>query len=544
MAQVIPDSVKKAGEVQELTKEQIAEYMRCEQDPEYFVETYVKITDVDVGTVPFHMYSYQKDMLWNFHKHRFNIDLLSRQSGKTSIVSAYALHHVLFADRKNVKILANKYDNAKGILDRIKKSYELLPRWLQQGVIAWNAGSLELENYSTISVGTTTPDSGRSASISLLILDEFAFVRNSIANEFWAAVYPVISSGQNTKVIIISTANGLNLFYKLWNDANHGRNEFVPYEVSWRDVPGRDDKWKTQTISNLGDEDLFRQEYDNDFIGNSNTLIPISVLKQLTFQDPVDSKEIYKVYEPPHKDRTYFATVDCSRGVGNDFSTIQIIDVTEYPYKQVAQYRNNKIEPVVFPTIIYNWATRYNDAYVLLEANDIGESVGDSLHMELEYENILLVSHQGRAGQRLGGGFSKSVRTGVMTSKRTKNIGNTSLKALITNQQLIINDFMTIEELSTYSLKGDSYEAEEGAHDDLVMPLVIFGWAVQEPYFKELMDQDLRVKIEETRANELLETVPAFGFIDDGATTDDGWIDVADSSSSHKNIQLTDWANY
>lgn len=531
MAQVIPDSVKKAGEVQELTKEQIAEYMKCEQDPEYFIETYLKITDVDVGTIPFHPYDYQKAMLKNYHKHRFNINLLSRQSGKTSIVSAYAIHHVLFADRKNVKILANKYENAKGILDRIKKSYELLPRWLQQGVLAWNAGSLELENYSTISVGTTTPDSGRSASISLLILDEFAFVRNNIANDFWAAVYPVISSGKKTKVIIISTANGLNLFYKLWNDAQHGRNEFVPYEVSWTDVPGRDDKWKKQTISNLGDEDLFRQEYENDFIGNANTLISISTLKSLTFSDPIENKDNYKVYERPRSDRTYFMTVDCSRGVGNDFSTIQILDVTEYPYRQVAIYRNNNIEPVVFPTIIYNWASRYNDAYVLLEANDIGETVGDALHMELEYENILLVSHQGRAGQRLGGGFSKSVRSGVMTSKRTKNIGNTSLKALITNHQLLIVDFMTIEELSTYSLKGDSYEAEDGAHDDLVMPLVVFGWAVQEPYFKELMNQDLRVQIEQERAAELLETVPAFGFIDDNGASNDGWVDVEEVDS-------------
>jgi len=533
MAQIVPDTVKKSNEVQEITKEQAAEYLKCAQNPEYFIETYVKITDVDVGTIPFKMYGYQKDMLWNYYKHRFNINLLSRQAGKTSIVSAYAIHHVLFADRKDVKILANKYDNAKGILDRIKKTYELLPRWLQQGVLAWNASSLELENYSKISVGTTTEDSGRSSSISLLILDEFAFVRNTIANNFWSAVYPVISAGQNTKVIIVSTANGLNLFYKLWSDAVNEKNFFVPYEVSWHDVPGRDEKWRKQTIANLGgDEDLFRQEYENDFIGNSNTLIPISTLKQLTFSQPIENKESYRIYERPRRDRIYFITVDVSRGVGNDFSTMQVSDITDYPYRQVAVYRNNRIEPVIFPTVIEKWAKQWNNAFVLIEANDIGESVGDTLHQDLEYENIMLVSHQGRAGQRLGGGFSKMVRSGVMTSKRTKNIGVTQLKTLVVNQQYIIQDFMTIEELSTFARKGDSYEAEEGAHDDLVMPLVIFGWATQEPYFKEMTDQDLRVEIEAQRESELMETVPAFGFIEDGTDEDDGWETVQSQSFS------------
>lgn len=526
MAQVIPDNVKRAGTVQNITKEQAAEYLKCKDDPDYFIETYVKITDIDVGTIPFKMRSYQKTMIHHYHKHRFNINLLSRQSGKTTAVAAYGIYHVLFSDRKHVKILANKYENARGILDRIKKSYELLPEWLQQGVLKWNEGSIELENYSQISVGTTTPDSGRSASISLLILDEFAFVKNNIASEFWSAVYPVISSGKKTRVIIISTANGLNLFYKLYTDAKKGMNSFVPFEVSWTDVPGRDEKWRKETIANLNnDEDLFRQEYENDFIGNSNTLIPISVLKTLVFTDPIETKESFSIFEYPTKGRIYFITVDCARGVGNDFSSMQVLDITEYPYKQVAVYRNNRIDPIVYPTIIVQWAERYNNAYVLLEANDVGESIGDMIHMDLEYENLLLVSHQGRAGQRLGGGFSKAVRSGVMTSKRTKNIGMTSMKAMITSHQLVIQDFLTIEELSTFSKKGDSYEAEEGAYDDLVMPLVVFGWAAQEAYFKDLMDQDLRVRIEGARQSELMETVPAFGFIDNGLN-DDGWEDV------------------
>lgn len=521
---VIPESVKRAGEVQNITAEQAAEYLKCQQDPEYFIETYVKITDIDEGVVPFDMYDYQRDMVKLYHDNRFNINLLSRQSGKTAIVSAYALHHALFADRKNVKILANKYDTAKGILDRIKKMYELLPRWIQQGVLSWNAASLELENYSQISVGTTTPDSGRSASISLLILDEFAFVRNNIADDFWAAAYPVISSGEKTKVVIVSTANGLNLFYKMWTDAVNKRNEFVPYSVSWNQVPGRDEKWRKQTVANLGgDEDKFKQEYENEFLGNSNSLIPISKLKTLVHKTPLQRSDYFNIYELPSNDRTYFMAVDVSRGIGNDYSAFQVIDITDYPYRQVAVYRNNTVEATILPSVIYKWGTKYNDAFVLLEANDLGEGVGNTLHQELEYENVLLVSHQGRAGQRLGGGFSRTVRAGVMTSKRTKNIGVTNLKSMIMTDQLIINDFNTIQEFATFTQKKDSYEAEEGAHDDLVMGLVVFGWAVQEPYFKDLTDKDLRIKMEKEREEELMETVPVFGFIDDGKDEDGEW---------------------
>lgn len=521
----MPGSIKRPNEIQNITKEQAAEYLKCKNDPEYFLESYVKITDVDYSTIPFKMYDYQKRMLQNYHRHRFNINLLSRQSGKTTIVSGYALHHVLFAERKNVKILANKLDTAKGILDRIKKIYELLPRWLQQGILSWNAESIELENYSIISVATTTPDSGRSSSISLLILDEFAFVSNNIAHEFWAAVYPVISSGKNTKVIIVSTANGLNLFYKLWMDAKNKRNSFVPLEVSWQDVPGRDEKWKEETIANMSDESKFSQEFENNFMGNSDTLIPVYNLKNMPIADPIEMTDIYRIYERPRHDRTYFATVDVSRGIGNDFSTIQIMDITEYPYKQVAVYRNNTLDTMLFPNVIKQWGTMYNKAYVLIEANDLGEGVGDTLYNELEYENMIQTSHQGRAGQRLGGGFSKLTRSGVMTSVRTKNIGCTAFKSMVLAEQFIIQDFGTIEELSTFILKGKSYEAERGSHDDLVMPLVIFGWATQEPYYKDLTDKDFRIKLEKQREQELMETVPVFGFIDSGIE-DDGWVDV------------------
>jgi len=404
--------------------------------------------------------------------------------------------------------------------------YEELPRWMQQGVLSWNAASIELENYSRIKVATTTEDSGRSGSVSLLILDEFAFVRNNIADAFWRAAYPVISSGKESKVIIISTANGLNTFYKMWIDAIDGNSSFVPYEVSWMDVPGRDNKWRKETIANMGgDEDKFKQEYENSFLGNAKTLIPISKLKAMAHRKPLVHKGEYKIYEEPRSDRTYFLTCDVARGVGNDYSIIQVLDITEYPYKQVAVYRNNKIETLILPRVLTEWAQRYNNGYILLEGNDMGESVGDVIYYELEYDNLILVSHQGRAGQRLGGGFGKTVRTGVMTSVRTKNIGTNSLKNLIMADQLIIQDFDTIHEFSTFALKGKSYEAEEGSNDDLVMGLVIFGWAITEPYFKDITDQDLRIKMEEERLSEMMESVPIFGFIEDGLG-DDGWVDV------------------
>lgn len=522
----IPDGVKKAGEIQNISAEQASEYLHCQNDPKYFMRNYVKITDIDKGLVPFDMYDYQEDMVENFYHHLYNIALLSRQSGKTTVVASYALHHALFADRKTVKILANKYDNAKNILDRIKKMYEQLPRWLQQGVLSWNVSSLELENYSSISVGTTTPDSGRSSSISLLILDEFAFVKDTMANDFWSAVYPVITSGQESQVIIVSTANGMNLFYKLWTDAVNGNNYFHPYSVTWDQVPGRDAEWKKRTIANLGgDESAFEQEYNNSFLGSSNTLIPMSTLKTLAYQTPLQQSDSFMIYEEPQKDHMYFLTVDVSRGVGNDYSAFQVIDITDFPYKQVAIYRNNKIEPTILPTVIDKWATKYNEAHVLIEGNDLGESVSDALYYELEYEEVMMVSHQGRSGQRMGIGGSKQIKTCVMTSKRVKSVGTTNLKTMIMNHQLIIQDFYTIQELSTFVQKKDSYEADDNAHDDLTMCLVLFGWAVQEPYFKELTDRDFRARMTKEREEELMETVPVFGFVEDGGI-DDEWITI------------------
>lgn len=520
-----PSTVKGPREQQRITKKQAAEYLKCAEDPIYFIKNYVKITHIDHGLVPFKMYPYQEQMVKNFQEHRFNVSLLSRQSGKTATVSAFAVHHVLFNDRKNALILANKYDTAKDILDRIKKIYEELPRWIQQGVLAWNKGSLELENYSKITVGTTTENSGRSGSISLLILDEFAFVRQNIADSFWQAVYPVISSGQDSKVIIISTANGLNLFYKLWHDALEKKNGFHPFEVHWSDVPGRTQAWKKETIANLGDESKFLAEYENEFLGSSNTLIPLYVLKRLTYSEPVQKDSTYSVYEKPKKDRSYIITVDVARGVGGDYSVLNVSDITEYPYRQVAVYRNNTIEAMLFATVIHQWAINYNNAYVLIEGNDLGEMVSGIVHNDLEYENIILTSHGGRAGQRLGGGFGKTVRTGVMMSSRVKNIGCNNLKAMLVNNQYEIRDFYTIQELSSFVQKGKSFAAEEGTHDDVVMSLVVLGWAIQDPYWKDLTDQDLRVKLEESRIEELMETATPFGFIDDGIMDfeNEGW---------------------
>jgi hypothetical protein len=517
MNNMVPDTVKQIGEIQQLTEEQIQEYLRCESDAVHFAETYVKITDIDQGLVQFDPYDYQRTMISNYQNNRFNINLLSRQSGKTTAVAVFAIWHVLFHDRKSVLIMANKLKTAKDILDRIKKIYENLPRWLQIGISEWNKFNIELENQSVIATSTTTADAGRSGSISLLILDEFAFVKNTIASQFWQSSYPTITSGTESKVIIISTANGMNLFYKMWMDATNERSDFVPFEVHWQDVPGRDEEWKKQTIANMGgNEDDFRQEYENEFIGTSQTLLPISTIKRLVFEDVIEKTDEYSIYEKPQPDHLYFGFVDVSRGIGNDFSTIQMIDITEYPHKQVAVYRNNTISPIVFPKVIMEWAKSYNFAYILLEANDSGEGVGNVLRDELEYENIVQVSHQGRAGQRLGGGYSRLVRSGVMTSVRTKNIGCQALREVIENNRLIIRDYMTIQEFSTFVAKKSSYQADEGMTDDLIMPLVIYGWAIQEPYFKDLTNQNIRTELEDELDETLLSSIPPFGFIDDG----------------------------
>jgi hypothetical protein len=533
--------LKKANVDIQFTPDQIKEFIKCKDDPVYFANNYIKIVSVDEGLIPFEIYPFQEKLIKNFHSHRFNICKMPRQSGKSTTVVSYLLHYVVFNDNVNVGILANKASTAKDLLGRLQKSYENLPKWMQQGVQVWNKASLELENGSKIIAASTSASAVRGMSFNIIFLDEFAFIPNHIADEFFSSVYPTISSGKTTKVIIVSTPKGMNHFYRLWHNAERGRNEYIPTEVHWSEVPGRDAVWKAQTISNTS-EQQFQQEFECDFLGSSDTLISSAKLKSLIFEDPIQKNKGLDVYFNPIEDRSYFITVDVARGTENDYSAFIVFDITEFPWRVVAKYKNNQIKPMLFPSIISDVAKAYNQSYILVEINDIGEQVANILHFDLEYENVLMCAMRGRAGQIVGQGFSGSKsQLGIKMSKTVKKIGCSNLKTLIEDDKLIFSDYEIISELTTFIQKNHSFEAEQGANDDLAMCLVIFAWLVVQPYFKEMTDNDVRKRIYDEQRNQIEQDMAPFGFIIDGLDDD---IEVIDKHTGDRWVKANNNSNF
>ncbi len=527
-------NIKAAGVESEYTKEQIEEYAKCVSDPMYFIENYIKIVSLDEGLVQFEPYSFQKKILESVHNDRFVICKMPRQSGKSTTVISYLLHYILFNPDKNVAILANKLTTARELLGRLKLAYEHLPKWLQQGVVEWNKGSIILENGSKILASSTSSSAVRGGSFNLLFMDEFAFVPENVADEFFNSVYPTISAGQSTKVLIVSTPKGLNMFYKLWKDAEDGQNSYTPIEVHWSDVPGRDANWKKQTIRNTSPQQ-FRQEFECDFLGSVNTLIAPSKLKSLHYTRPKQEREDgLKVYYEPEPEHLYFMGVDVSRGQDLDYHAVTIVDVTSAPYKVVAQYKNNQLSPYLLPNLIYAMGKRYNDAYILTEVNDLGQEIVDILHNEFEYENLLVTSVRGRKGQVMDGGFGNyQTQQGVRMSPKVKKVGCTMLKEMIEQDRLVIEDFEIIQELSSFISKKGSYEAEVGHNDDLVITLVLFAWAATQNYFKDMTDINIREQLYKEKIEKMEEDLMPFGFIDTGAdgtiVEDDGTVwDISD----------------
>ena len=510
----------KAHTKKEYTEHEIREIAKCMDDPIYFIKTYIKIVNIDEGLVPFDMYKFQEKMVNTFHNNRFSICKLPRQSGKSTTIIAYLLHQVIFNDNINVAILANKSTTARDLLGRLQLAYENLPTFLQQGVLNWNKGSLELENGSKLLAAATSSSAIRGGSFNIIFLDEFAFIPANISEQFFSSVYPTISSGKKSKVLIVSTPHGMNMFYKLWNDAEHKRNDYVPIEVHWTEVPGRDEKWKEETIRNTS-EAQFATEFECEFVGSVDTLLNPSKIRTLSYMNPIVSNQGLDMYAKPEKGKDYVMTVDVARGTVKDYSAFVVFDVSQMPYKIVAKYRNNEIKPLLFPHTIEKVAKSYNNAHVCVEVNDIGGQVADALQFELEYTNLLMCMMKGRAGQILGGGFSKrGAQLGVRMTKQVKRIGCTNLKTLIEGDKLIIQDFNMIEELSTFVRRGQSWQAEEGSNDDLVMCLVIFAWISNQRYFKELTDQDIRARMYEEQQNAIEQDMAPFGFLDDGLEED------------------------
>ncbi len=508
-------NLKAKGVPVNFDKEHVKEYIKCSKNPVYFAKNYVKIINVDKGLVPFKLYKFQKEMVETFNANRFSICKLPRQSGKSTTVTAYILWLILFKDSQNIAILANKGSLARDLLGKIQFAYEYLPKWLQQGIVVWNKGNIELENSSKVVAAATSSSAIRGGSYNLIFLDEFAFVGNNLAEEFFSSVYPTISSGQTSKVIIVSTPNGMNHFYKMWTDAEEKNSQYVPIEVHWSQVPGRNEKWKKETIANTSEEQ-FRQEFECEFLGSAGTLIHPTKLRTLAHVAPMKKWQDVEIYEEPKQDAIYTMSVDVSRGVGLDYSAFIVVDISQMPYKLVAKYRSKDISPLLYPTIIYNVAKYYNEAYVLVEINDIGQQVADILHQDLEYENMLATSVKGRAGQQISGGFSGNSSMGIRTTKQVKRIGCSNLKDLVEQDKFIVQDYETIVELSTFISKSGSYESEEGSHDDLVMCCVLFSWLAKQTYFRDITNTDIRQKIYDEKLRMLDDEALPFAIIDDG----------------------------
>ena len=509
-------NLKRANVAQNFTPEEVEEFVKCSKDPVYFITNYIKIISLDLGLVPFNLYPFQADMVNKFHDNRFNIAKLPRQSGKSTVVTAYLLWYSIFNDNVNVAILANKAATAREMLQRLQLSYENLPKWLQQGVVNWNRGSLELENGSKIMAASTSASAVRGMSFNIIFLDEFAFIPTHIADEFFSSVYPTISSGKSTKVIIISTPKGMNMFYKLWHDAELKRNEYVTTEVHWSEVPGRDALWREQTIANTSEEQ-FNQEFECEFLGSVNTLITSTKLKIMTYEEPLTKNAGLDIYEEPVEGNQYVMTVDVARGLTKDYSAFLVFDTTTIPYQIVAKYRNNVIKPMLFPNVIHQVATSYNHAYIMAEVNDIGGQVADILQYDLEYDNLLMCAMRGRAGQVVGQGFSGSkTQLGVKMSTTVKKTGCSNMKTLIETDKLVFQDYDIIAELTTFIQKGQAWEAEEGCNDDLAMCIVIFSWLATSDYFRELHDNDVRARLYQEQKEQIEADMAPFGFIDDG----------------------------
>ena len=518
-------NLKKANTPIEFTQEQIIEFIKCKEDPVYFARNYIKIVSIDEGLVPFNMYPFQEKLIQNFHDNRFNICKMPRQTGKSTTCVSYLLHYAVFNDNVNIAILANKASTARDLLGRLQLAYENLPKWMQQGIISWNKGSLELENGSKISSNSTSSSAVRGGSYNVIFLDEFAFIPNHIADDFFASVYPTISSGQSTKVIIVSTPRGMNHFYRMWHDAEKGKNEYVPTDVHWSEVPGRDEAWKEQTIANTS-EQQFKVEFECEFLGSVNTLINPAKLRNLVYESPLKRNAGLDIYENPKPDHNYLITVDVARGLGNDYSAFIVFDITEFPYKVVAKYRNNEIKPMLFPSVIHDVAKGYNEAWLLIEVNDIGDQVANILHFDLEYENVLMCAMRGRAGQIVGSGFSgKKSQLGVRMTAAVKKLGCSNLKTLLEDDKLLTVDYEIISELTTFAQRHNSFEAEEGCNDDLAMCLVIFSWLVAQDYFKEMTDNDVRKRIYEEQKNQIEQDMAPFGFILNGIDDENEFVD-------------------
>jgi hypothetical protein len=511
-------NLKRTNVNHEWTADQLKEYKKCQKSAKYFIETYVKIIHVDHGWVNFNLRPFQNRMLKSIVENRFTICKVPRQQGKSILVVGMLLWYILFHENCAVALLAQKGEQAQDLLSRLQLSYEAVPHWMQQGIKEWNKRSIILENGSKIVASSTSSGSIRGKSQNIIYLDEFAHIPAHIQEEFFTSVYPTISSGESTKLIITSTPRGLDMFYKIWVDSENGRNSYNRVEAHWSEIPGRDEKWKQETIKNTS-ERQFKQEFEVEFLGSSDTLIDGSTLRRLAHNDPISLSAHLKVYNKPEQGKPYVVTVDVAEGTNHDCSAFIVFDMSSIPYTVAAVYKNNLISPLVFPHIIEEVAKRYNEAYVLVETNNIGQQVADILFRDIEYEYVLMTAPSGKNGIQISTGFGSGAKVGVKTTKQTKRIGCSNLKSLVENDKLLVNDFDIIYELSRFTLQAGSYKAEGDGYDDLAMCCVMFGWFQQQQFAKDLTNTDLRANLYNSNADSIESDLIPVGEYNSGKDT-------------------------
>ena len=516
--------LKQVGVKVQFTQDQVTEWVKCSQDPVYFIKKYCKIVHVDRGVINFDMWDFQEKIIETYFCERKVIVKLPRQMGKSTSTAAFFIWYILFHDNKVCAILANKAEMAQEILGRLKFMYEFIPLWMQQGIAEWNKRSITLENGSRILAAATSSSAIRGYSLSIVFLDEFAHVPNNIAEDFFTSIYPTISSGKDTKILIASTPFGMNHYYKFWTEATSGANDFIPVQYPWDAIPSRDEAWFNEQKRALGPV-KFRQEVLCEFLGSSGTLISGEKLAALAMTQPIYTEDNWCVYEHPQENHTYVIACDPSRGLDQDASAFWVIDITNIPYRCVARYKSHTVSPIILPNFLYNAAVRYNHAFILVEINDNGQQVVDLLHYDLEYENIFKLEStmkSGSQGSKISGGFKKQMRLGLRMTESVKRIGCLNLKTFIESDKLLVTDFDTISELSTFTQQLQTYKAEEGYHDDLVMCLVMFAWLMTQKYIRESqgLGVDIRKALEDEQNARVDDDLVPFGVIDTGLEED------------------------
>lgn len=477
-----------AGEKLEYTEEQINEIIKCANDYEYFIYNYVYIK-TKKGLEKPEVRPYQKRILSKIHNNNRCLGMAGRQCGKSVSLGMYVAWYICFHSYKTVGVVANKEKVAKLMLATVKNIFTNLPIWMKPGVDTWGTTEIKLDNNSIVVVSACSADALTGYTLNFLIVDEVSKIPKNKANDFFDSVLPTVEADENAKIVCISTPKGINIWYKMWTEAEQGISGYVTVKVEWNEPPGRDEAWREAKIKEKGLE-YFNQEYSCQFLGSSSTLIKGDKLKTLALKKPV--KEEYegklKIYELPNKDKKYVLLCDVGEGLGKDYSTIQVIDITNEPYKQVAVYRDNTIKPFSYHIIINKIGKYYNECLVVIERNSCGAEVVNNLNYDLEYENIY---YQDELGLR--------------TTKKTKSLGCSNLSFLVESDKLLICDYDTINELSKFVFDGKSYKAQDyDDHDDLVMPLVLFSWLIMDKTESEnWLEINLQEQINKEKQEEL-----------------------------------------